>query len=450
MSLIASDNRRVIVGLGKTGYSIACHLASLNLAFMIADNRDAPPELANFQQEFPEVPVVLGTFDTDQFLSATELFISPGIPLSEPAIAAAKNAGVAISGDIELFCRAAAAPVIAITGSNGKSTVTTLVGEMAAQAGKRVAVGGNLGTPALALLADDVELYVVELSSFQLERCSYVAAEVATVLNVSEDHLDHHGNMIAYHQAKHRVFRDCRKAVINRDDALSSPLVPDAVEVWRFGLGRSDIRGFGLLENAGERFLALAGEPLMSVSELKISGEHNISNALAALALGAAAALPMPAMLAALAEFRGLSHRCEYIASINDVRYINDSKGTNVGAAVSAIKGLAASGQVVLIAGGQAKGADLQPLIDTLQQHGRAAIFIGESATALMTLAAGKVAAEVAVDLSSAVERAHQLAKSGDVVLLSPACASFDMFKGYEQRGDVFSEAVNELAEGAA
>lgn len=448
MSLIASDNRRVIVGLGKTGYSIACHLASQNLTFMVADNRAAPPELANFQHEFPDVPVVLGAFDADQFLSATELFISPGIPLSEPAIATAKQAGITISGDIELFCRAATAPVIAITGSNGKSTVTTLVGEMAAQAGKRVAVGGNLGTPALALLADDVELYVVELSSFQLERCSYVAAEVATVLNVSEDHLDHHGNMIAYHQAKHRIFRDCRNAVINRDDALSSPLVPDAVGVWRFGLGRSDIRGFGVLEHAGERFLALAGERLMPVANLKISGEHNISNALASLALGAAAGLPMPAMLTVLAEFRGLSHRCEYIASIKGVRYINDSKGTNVGAAVSAIKGLAANGRVVLIAGGQAKGADLQPLITTLQARGRAAIFIGESAADLMALAAGKVSAEVAADLSSAVERASQLAESGDVVLLSPACASFDMFKGYEQRGDVFSEAVNRLAEG--
>lgn len=447
MSLIASDNRRVIIGVGKTGLSIARYFTHRGLSFAIADSRDAPPELDLFVTDFPTVTPILGAFTEDQFLSATELVISPGISLAEPAIAAAKAAGVAISGDIEWFCREAKAPIVAITGSNGKSTVTTLVAEMAVNAGWRCAVGGNLGTPALELLDDRAELYVIELSSFQLERCAFVGAEVATVLNVSEDHLDHHGNMIAYHQAKHRIFRDCKKVVVNRDDALSTPLVPDAVEKWSFGLGRSDFRAFGLIEEDGEQFLALAREALLPVSALKIAGLHNISNALAALALGAAAGLPMSAMLSTLTEFKGLAHRCQFVAEWQGLRFYNDSKGTNVGAAVSALRGLSGANKVVLIAGGIGKGADFKPLIDTLIEVGRAVVLIGESGAAISTLLNERLPSEFCTDMPSAVRAAVEFAQAGDVVLLSPACASFDMFNNYEHRGDVFSESVLALTE---
>jgi UDP-N-acetylmuramoylalanine--D-glutamate ligase len=447
VSLIASDNRRVIIGVGKTGRSIARYFTRRGLSYAIADSRDAPPELELFKAEFPSVTPILGAFTKDQFLSATELVISPGISLAEPAIAAAKAAGVAISGDIEWFCREAKAPIVAITGSNGKSTVTTLVAEMAANANWRCAVGGNLGTPALELLDDRTELYVIELSSFQLERCAFVAAEVATVLNLSEDHLDHHGNMIAYHQAKHRIFRDCKKVVINRDDALSTPLIPDAVEKWSFGLGRSDFRAFGLIEEDGEQFLALAREALLPVSALKIAGIHNISNALAALALGAAAGLPMSAMLSTLTEYKGLAHRCQFVADWQNLRFYNDSKGTNVGAAVSALRGLSRGGKVVLIAGGVGKGADFKPLIDTLLDVGRAVVLIGEAASAISALLDGRLPSKICGDMATAVRAASEFAQAGDLVLLSPACASFDMFKNYEHRGEVFAESVLALTE---
>ncbi|WP_339675154.1 UDP-N-acetylmuramoyl-L-alanine--D-glutamate ligase [uncultured Zhongshania sp.] len=450
MSLIASDNRRVVIGLGNTGLSIARYFTRQGLSFALADSRDIPPGLEEFRREFSGVELTLGEFSEDQFLNATELVISPGISLAEPAIAAAKSQGVHISGDIEWFCREAKAPLVAITGSNGKSTVTTLVGEMAACEGRRVAVGGNLGTPALDLLDDSVELYVLELSSFQLERCASVGAEVATVLNVSEDHLDHHGSLINYHQAKHRIFRECKQVVINRDDALSTPLVPDGVVKWSFGLGRSDFRAFGLMEKDGEQYLALAREPLLPVAAMKIAGSHNISNALAALALGSAVGLAMPAMLTALCEFNGLAHRCEFIAEIAGVRYYNDSKGTNVGAAVSALRGLAGSGKVVLIAGGIGKGADFTPLMNAAADSARAAVFIGEMAPKMLELLAGRIPAAICDTLLSAVNAAADYAVDGDVVLLSPACASFDMFKNYEHRGEVFSEAVKSLARGVS
>lgn len=445
MSLIASDNRRVVIGLGKTGLSIARYFTRQGLSFAVADSRDIPPGLDQFRNEFPQLELTLGAFTADQFLLATELVVSPGISLAEPAIAAAKAQGVTISGDIEWFCRDAQAPIIAITGSNGKSTVTTLVGEMAACEGRRVAVGGNLGTPALDLLDDNVELYVLELSSFQLERCASVGAEVATVLNISEDHLDHHGNLINYHQAKHRIFRDCKQIVVNRDDALSTPLVPDGVVKWSFGLGRSDFRAFGLVEQDGEQYLALARDALLPVAAMKIAGSHNISNALAALALGSAVGLAMPAMLTALCEFKGLEHRCEFVAELHGVRYYNDSKGTNVGAAVSALRGLAGSGKVVLIAGGVGKGADFSPLMNALPSSARAAVFIGEMAAPMLDMLASRIPATISDNMAAAVSAASSYALPGDVVLLSPACASFDMFSNYEHRGRVFSDAVMAL-----
>ena len=448
MSLIASDNRRIVIGLGKTGLSIARYFSKQGLSFAVADSRKAPPGLEQFQSEFPDIELSLGEFTVDQFLSATELVVSPGISLAEPAIAAAKANGVEVSGDIEWFCREAVAPIVAITGSNGKSTVTTLVGEMAACAGRKVAVGGNLGTPALDLLSDTVELYVLEMSSFQLERCASVGAEVATVLNVSEDHLDHHGSLIHYHQAKHRIFRDCKQVVINRDDALSTPLIPDDVIRWSFGLGRSDFRAFGLVEKDGEQHLALAREALLPVAAMKIAGSHNVSNVLAALALGSAVGLPMPAMLTAIVDFKGLEHRCEFVAEVNGVRYYNDSKGTNVGAAVSALRGLAGSGKVILIAGGIGKGADFNPLMDALAEAGRAAVFIGEMAAPMMAMLDSRIPAVISESMSEAVKAAANYAAPGDVVLLSPACASFDMFSNYEHRGREFSSSVAALAGG--
>lgn len=448
MSLIATDKLRIVIGLGATGLSCARFLRSKQLTFRVADSRLNPPGLAAFQQEFPDIDLALGAFELNQFTVAEELYLSPGVSLKEPAIATAIVAGARVSGDLDLFVQHVSAPVAAITGSNGKSTVTTLLGEMAARDGKRVAVGGNLGTPMLDLLGGEHELYVLELSSFQLERSVKVNAEVATVLNISEDHIDHHGSLLAYHQAKHRIFRGCRQALVNRDDTLTQPLVPETVKLWRFGLQRPGREDFGLLERDGESWLAFGDECLMPCSALRIAGRHNVANALAALALGHALGLGMSSMLATLKEFGGLPHRCQWIGQFEGVDFFDDSKGTNVGAAVASLNGLADKYRVVLIAGGQSKGADLTALIDALLAVGRGAVFIGEAAAELIEILDSRLPSTVAEDMNTAVKSAFAMAKSGDAVLLSPACASFDMFDNYEHRGRCFSQAFGSLAAG--
>ena len=455
MTLIASDKQRVIVGLGVTGLSCARFFAKHGIAFTLVDSRENPPGLDAFLNEFPEAPLQLGPFTDDLFIDADELIVSPGVALEEPAIAAAIRNGVSVCGDIDLFVREARAPIIAITGSNGKSTVTTLLGEMAQAAQRNVGVGGNLGTAALDLLGPARDLYVLELSSFQLERAQPLHAEVATVLNVSPDHMDRYTSLLAYYQAKHRVFRGCKQIVINRADTLSRPLVPAAVAQWSFGLDAPDFNGFGIREAHGERYLAFEQELLMPVRELRIAGDHNVANALAALALGHAVKLPMQAMLQTLREFSGLAHRCQLIAQISlfpgeqSVSFYDDSKGTNVGATVAAIEGLCAGsdGRVVLIAGGVGKGAQFDGLKPVLKKYGRAAVLIGEAAPAIENVLKDSLPLSYARDMSEAVSQAAQFAQSGDSVLLSPACASFDMFDNYAHRGDVFIAAVKQYVE---
>lgn len=447
MSLIASDQFRIVVGLGKSGMSLVRFLAQQGVRFAVADTRANPPELATLQRDYPQVEVRCGELDVDFLCRASELYVSPGLAIATPALQAAAARGVKLSGDIELFARHAKAPIIAITGSNAKSTVTTLVGEMAAAAGKKVAVGGNLGTPALDLLSDDIELYVLELSSFQLETTDQLNAEVATCLNISEDHMDRYAGMPQYHLAKHRIFRGARQVVVNRDDALSRPLIADQVPCWEFGLGNPDFKRFGLIEEGGEKHLAFQFEALLPTSALKIRGAHNQSNALAALALGHAAGLPMALMLATLQTFAGLAHRCQWVRELRGVSYYDDSKATNVGAALAAIEGLGAdiSGKLVLIAGGDGKGADFSALKGPVAKFCRAVVLLGRDAE-LLAAALGDAALLVRVQtLDEAVQRAAELAQNGDAVLLSPACASLDMFKNFEERGRLFAQAAEGL-----
>ncbi|MGK0498622.1 MAG: UDP-N-acetylmuramoylalanine--D-glutamate ligase [Oceanicoccus sp.] len=453
MQLIARDNRQIVVGLGITGLSCVRYLSRKKLPFSVVDSREHPPGLEQLEAEFPLVAVSVGELDEHSFVGANRLVVSPGVALDEPAIAKAKADGAAICGDIDLFRAEAKAPIVAITGSNGKSTVTTLLAEMAAKAGLDVAVGGNLGTPALDLLpADDQpepDLYVLELSSFQLERAGVLDFAVSTVLNISADHMDRYPNLLAYHQAKHRIFRGCKKAVVNRADPLSQPLLAEGVSTISFGLNQPDFNAFGLLQQQGVEYLAFETKRLMPVSELKIAGRHNIENALAALALGHSVGLAMDAMLAVLAEFAGLAHRCQFVSEQAGVRFYNDSKGTNVGAAIASIEGLASDGvELVLIAGGDAKGADFAPLLPVVAKHCRAVVLLGEAAEQLQSLFAGQLPAVMVDTMEQAVQQATDLAQTGDAVLLSPACASFDMFDNYQQRGDVFSQAVTEQAMG--
>lgn len=445
-NLIATSSIKAIIGTGITGLSVARFFARQGQPFVLLDTRLQPPNLAQIKSEFPEVVLELGELKKETLLLADEIIVSPGVAVATPAITAAKDAGIPVVGDIEIFVRHARAPVVAITGSNAKSTVTTLVGEMALRAGINVAVGGNLGTPALALLDDNIQLYVMELSSFQLETVTRLNAKVATILNISADHLDRYADMHAYHRAKSRVYFGAEKVVFNREDILTQPPLATGVKPITFG-GAAEFNNFGtLIDNEGEQWLAWQFERLLPARELRIRGKHNVNNALAALALGYAAGIPMSAMIEALKEFSGLPHRCEWVANKNGVDFFNDSKGTNIGATIAAIQGLSRTpAQLVLIAGGEGKGADFNVLVPVLKNQVRAVVLIGRDA-ALIAEAIGTAATVVfAPSLPDAVAAAFAQAQAGDAVLLSPACASLDMFKNYEDRGEQFCALVREL-----
>lgn len=448
LSLIATDKKRVVVGLGLTGMSCARYFARKQQSFSVVDSRVNPPGLQQFKAQFPDVAITLGAISDEDLSDADQLVVSPGVSLEEPAIASAIKRGANVCGDIDLFVTQASAPIIAITGSNGKSTVTTLVANMLSHAGKRVGVGGNIGTPVLDLLEDDTpDFYVIELSSFQLERSGTLNLDVVTVLNISADHMDRYATLLDYHQAKHRIFKGCKKVVVNRNDALSHPLLAQGVQLWSFGLDKPDFNGFGLLEHEHCQYLAYESRCLMPVTELRIAGRHNIENALAAMALAKAVGVVFEPMLDALKAFTGLPHRCQYVAEVNSVNYYNDSKGTNVGATIASVAGLASNaGKVVLIAGGQAKGADFSVLLPVLQQHARCAVLIGECKEELQRLLHSTVDTVIATTMQEAVDKAAQSAQPGDAVLLSPACASFDMFDDYQHRGHVFTESVLAVA----
>jgi UDP-N-acetylmuramoylalanine--D-glutamate ligase len=443
--MIARSSVKAIIGTGVTGLSVARFCARQQLPFALFDTRTHPPGLADVEKEFPNIVVELGPLNSETLLLADEIVVSPGVAISEPAIAAAKAAGVSVVGDIELFVRYARAPIVAITGSNAKSTVTTLVGAMAEEAGINVAVGGNLGTPALDLLDDAVELYVMELSSFQLETVARLGAKVATILNISADHLDRYPDMRAYHAAKLRVYFGAQNIVFNRRDILTQPPIAQGSKPITFG-GAAEFNHFGLLEENGEQWLAWQFQPLLAARELNIRGKHNIDNALAALALGHAAGIPLAAMISALKKFRGLAHRCEWVANKKGVDFFNDSKGTNVGATVAAIHGLARlPAKLILIAGGEGKGADFKELAPAISGNARALVLIGRDAPMIERAVSGIAPVIFAASMTDAVTKAYAIAKAGDAVLLSPACASFDMFKNYGDRGEHFCRAVEAL-----
>lgn len=449
MGLIASDTCYVVIGLGITGLSCARYLQKRGAAFALADTRKAPPNLEALRADYPNVALHLGPLTDQTFAGATHILLSPGVCQMDPAIQRAVARGVKLSGDIDLFCQQVDAPIVAITGSNAKSTVTTLVGAMAKAAGLNVAVGGNLGTPVLDMLdGSPIDLCVLELSSFQLETTNDLRAKVATVLNVSPDHLDRYSGMQAYHQAKHRVFRGCENAVENRDDTLTHPLLPMGVPLWGYRLGTPEPQVFGLIEDDAGEWLALGTDKLMPVAEIRMPGRHNVANALSALALGKLAGLPLEPMLATLRAFPGLEHRCQWVAEKEGVTYYNDSKGTNVGATVAALVGLGpelpAGNNIILIAGGDGKGAEFDELLAPIQRYVGHTLLLGKDATRIEAALSGQPVSHMG-SLETAVAQACQLAESGDVVLLSPACSSLDMFTSYGARGDAFVAAVAAL-----
>lgn len=437
---------KVVVGLGQTGLSCARYLSRCQEDFRVVDTRKNPPGLHQLQAECPDVELELGEFNEATLMNAAQLIVSPGVDQQTPALRKAIESGVPVTGDVDIFVRQIEAPIVAITGSNAKSTVTTLVGEMGRAEGIDVAVAGNIGLPVLDLLAEkSASLYVLELSSFQLETTTNLGAEVATVLNLCRDHMDRYASIEEYRQAKQRIFQQCHQAVINDDDPMTMAELPDTTQQWHFGLSGNPASEFSVVEEGATEFLSFNRQPLMPVSDIKISGTHNVANALAALALGHAVNISMDTMLATLKTFPGLPHRCQWIAERNGVSWYNDSKGTNVGACIAAIKGLGGQGKIILLAGGQGKGADFSGLSEPLSAFARLAILFGEDAALIDEAVKNAVMTITVSSLEDAVRLADSKADAGDVVLLSPACASFDMFKNYEERGEVFIHCVKEL-----
>lgn len=450
----------LVVGLGVSGRAICRHLSRLAVPFMVADTRAEPPGLDDFQAAHPGVEVHCGALTALDLRDVKEVVVSPGLDPRMPGLAALAEqtnphtGEPLVVGEIALFARAAKAPIAAITGSNAKSTVTTLLGEMAAAAGVKAAVGGNLGTPALDLLAShpDAELYILELSSFQLETTPYLGATCAAFLNLSEDHLDRHGDMHSYQAAKQRVFIGAQHAVVNADDALTWPVqsVPQ-VTVFSYQPPVADSE-WGLAPYQEKLMLMQGTTPWLAVDELTMTGQHNYLNALAALAMGQALGFAAEPMCRALREFKGLAHRSEVIAKINGVTWVNDTKGTNVGATLAAINGIGATleGRLILLAGGVGKGADFSPLALPLAKCARHVLLFGLDAPRLASALMEHVSILQVENLTQAIETAFELAQPGDCVLLSPACASLDQFANYQERGDVFRQCVAQIAQNAA
>nr|WP_268820325.1 UDP-N-acetylmuramoyl-L-alanine--D-glutamate ligase [Paraglaciecola sp. G1-23] len=434
--MVLANKNIVVVGLGLTGQSCLRFLSAKGANLVAMDSRES----LNIELD---VPVILGELDIKLLLNADLVVVSPGVNLNTPVFKQVIEAGVKVIGDIEIFAQFNTKPVIAITGSNGKTTVTHLVAAMCKQAGKKVLMGGNVGVPVLDLLDQDADIFVLELSSFQLDTTYSLQPLVATVLNVSEDHLDRHGDLFSYQQAKLKIFDNAQVSVINRDDALAHPIDESKItEALTFGLSASE-QGFSW--DPEKQHILLDGQSFLSSQKCLLVGQHNMLNIQAAAALALSAGIDQASIKLAATEFNGLPHRCQTVSVHNNVRWINDSKATNVGATLAAIYGLRASiqGKLILIAGGDGKGADFSPLAEVLQNSVEVLITFGRDGHQIAALKEGTFQVN---NLTEAVQLAAQHVAVNDVVLLSPACASLDMFTNYQERGECFAQAVKELA----
>lgn len=435
----------LVYGLGKTGLSVARYLARNDVNAIYVDSREEPPGVDELEEVCPGAELIVGKIPQTLLKKVSRVIASPGISDSAPFLEAAREKGIEVVSDIELFVREAKAPFVAVTGSNGKSTVTTLLALMCDAAGKTGLAGANLGVPALDLLLEDTpDFYILELSSFQLQRTGNLPAKVAILLNISPDHLDWHGSENEYRQAKYRVFNQAEAVVFNRSDEDVESHLPENAPALSFGLDEPEGDEFGLVADADDVFLARGEQLLLAVSDVALVGTHNHANCLAALAAGQLMGLETSPMLQVLNEYPGLPHRMQAIGQFRGVSYINDSKATNVGAAIASIDSV--QGAVVLIAGGQGKGGDFDRLATATTGHLRAAILIGEDAPAMEEAFAGLTPTECAEDMRAAVSRATELAETGDTILLAPACASFDQYTDYLARGEDFSRIVETLA----
>ena len=438
--------RTAVIGLGVTGMSCLRHLARQD-ELVVVDTRRRPPGLAEATAAYPAAQYRLGT---DRFDPAgiDRAILSPGIAPKSPLGRQVLHSGLPVLSDIDLFFAQVHEPIFAVTGTNGKSTVTALVGHLLAARGLRPGVGGNLGLAALDLIAPDRDCYVLELSSFQLERLRGARCRAATVLNLSGDHLDRHGSMDCYAAAKQRIYRGAERAVANRHEPLTRPMRSTAAELVTFGRDEPAPGHWGVRVRDGNRALACGDRAIVDTRRLPVAGSHHEQNILAALAMvhGADFDGDEDAVATAIAGFAGLPHRCETVAVIDAVTYVNDSKATNVGATLAALSGLAAGpGSIVLIAGGDGKGADFTELGDAIARRARHLVVLGADGPVIERATRGRVPVSRALDLGEAVQKAAAAAAPGDTLLFSPACASFDMFENFAARGESFRAAVEHL-----
>lgn len=447
----------LIAGLGVSGQAALRFFVAQGDERIYAFDTRADFNTQSLKETFPQVSFACGTLPSSWASRVTMLVLSPGIDPNEAWVQALVQRGVTLLGEVELFCRSLPAdkPVVAITGSNGKSTVTTLVGELLKAQGYKVAVGGNLGTPALDLLmqSPDADVFVLELSSFQLETTYSLLASTATILNISPDHLDRYGDMAHYIAAKAKLYRMTRLAVVNRDDEVVTRLADPRIPQLSFGLNPPQKAGdFGVMMINSEEWLcgwmSDTNEPelLIKVADIALMGRHNLSNCLAALALCQPFHLRKDIIFEVLTQFAGLAHRAQLVRIVNGVYWVNDSKGTNLGSTITALSSLGGQSPIVLLAGGQGKGQDFSELSESLERFARDLIVFGEDGKLIAQYAPARCQVHSVLHLSEAVALAHQIAQAGDVVLLSPACASFDQFKNYVHRGDVFTELVMNLS----
>lgn len=445
MSAIEKSNavhKDVVLGLGATGLSVARYLRRAGIDARFVDSRANPPGMEELRASWPEAEVTLGAMRLPE--NVDRIIVSPGIADSEPLLKKARKANIEIVSDIELFAREAKAPFVAITGSNGKSTVTTLLFHMGRAAGKETLAGGNLGEPALDLLdQQQPDLYVLELSSFQLQRTKSLPAAVAVLLNVSPDHLDWHASEREYRNAKYRVYREAAAAVINRADKRAIKETKRFDRLISFGLDAPEEGQYGLRSEAGVNYLARGNTLLIATTDIAMYGRHNHANALAALAAGELLGFEAATMLQVLSEFPGLPHRMQFVARKGSVNYINDSKATNVAAAVASVDSV--DGMIVLLAGGLGKGGDFSELAAALESKLRAAVLFGSDAASIAAALDTVMPVYFATDMDDAVQQAAAFAETDDTALLAPACASFDQFANYAARGDAFRIAVEAL-----
>ena len=449
----------LVLGLGETGLAMATWLAREGARVRVADSRALPPNAAALAAAVPGAELVAGPFAAASFADVDLIAISPGLPVQEANVQAALARGVPLVSEIELFAwavhaRSPEARIVAITGSNGKTTTTALAAHLANAAGVPAVACGNISPSALDALMAAIDadamprLWVLELSSFQLETTHTLNADAATVLNISEDHLDRYAGLDDYAAAKARIFKGCRRMVLNRDDDRSLGMGRCGKALVSFGLDRAPRDAdYGLVDG----WLMRGGERLLPVAEMKLAGLHNAANAMAALALLEAAGIAPQLVLPALREFRGLAHRVEFVTRLGDVDFYDDSKGTNVGATLAAINGMGSQNRkLALILGGDGKGQDFSPLAPAVKAHGRAVALIGRDAETIERVLQGSgVPLQRCADMTAAVRFCAGLARAGDAVLLSPACASLDMYRNYAHRAEAFIAAVNTL-EGVA